>query len=259
MPLHAPNGGDPSGPAADFYIDVLKHLVEQNIPFLIGGGYAVEIYTDIRRRTKDIDLFLLPADVAGAIEGLCAAGYQAEVVYDHWLAKVRQDGELIDIIFGSANGGGGVDQAWFQYAVETRILDLPMKLCPPEEMIWQKAFVMARDRFDGADVMHLLRSCGERLDWQRLGDRFGSAWRVLLSHLVLFGYAYPGHRSLIPTWVMDQLLERLQAELGRAPDEEALLCRGTMLCFEDFRVAVERWGYVDARPAPLGSGHSGGD
>lgn len=254
MPLHAPNGGEPKGPAADFYIGVLRHLVAEEIPFLVGGGYAVEIYTDIRRRTKDIDLFLKPEDSDWAVQSLTEAGYDAELVYDHWLAKVREGDELIDMIFGSANGGGRVDQAWFDHAVETRILGLPMKLCPPEEMIWQKAFVMARDRFDGADVMHLLRACGERLDWQRLGARFGADWRVLLAHLVLFGYAYPGHRSLIPTWVIEGLQERLGREWDRAPDEEAKLCRGTMLCFEDFRVAVERWGYLDARPAPLGRG-----
>lgn len=251
MPLHAPDGGRPQGQVAEFYRNALQHLLDQGIPFLIGGGYAVEIYTDIRRRTKDIDVFVLPADMPRVVQLVSDEGYDAEVVFDHWLAKIRRDGELIDIICGAANGGCTVDERWFENAVQSDILGLPLKLCPPEEMIWQKAFVMARDRFDGADVAHLLRACGERLDWQRLCERFDEHWRILLSHLILFGFAYPGHRSLIPNWVLTQLIERLHADSGRATDEEAKLCRGTLLGYDDFRVAIERWGYVDARPPEI--------
>ena len=62
---------------------------------------------------------------------------------------------------------------------------------------------MERERYDGADVAHLLRAHGDRLDWPRLLRRFGPHWRVLLSHLVLFGFIYPGERALVPAWVMD--------------------------------------------------------
>jgi hypothetical protein len=27
-----------------------------------------------------------------------------------------------------------------------------------EEMVWQKAFIMERERFDGADVVHLIQA-----------------------------------------------------------------------------------------------------
>jgi hypothetical protein len=45
-------------------------------------------------------------------------------------------------------------------------------------MIWSKAFVMERERFDGADVAHLLRSMGPRLDWDRILRRFDRYWEV---------------------------------------------------------------------------------
>ena len=45
---------------------------------------------------------------------------------------------------------------------------MPVLLAPPEEMIWSKAFVCERERYDGADVNHLLRACGRQMDWQRL-------------------------------------------------------------------------------------------
>ena len=72
---------------------------------------------------------------------------------------------------------------------------------PVEEMIWSKAFLMERERFDGADVLHLMRARQKEINWPRLLSRFGEHWRVLLSHLVLFPYVYPnepapqdGHR-----------------------------------------------------------------
>jgi hypothetical protein len=34
------------------------------IPFLVGEGYALAAYTGIARATKDLDLFVLPADVS---------------------------------------------------------------------------------------------------------------------------------------------------------------------------------------------------
>ena len=34
-----------------------------------------------------------------------------------------------------------------------------------EETLWSKAFVMERERYDGADVAHLILAHGERLDW----------------------------------------------------------------------------------------------
>ena len=75
-------------------------------------------------------------------------------------------------------------------------------------MIWQKALIMERERFDGADVAHVLRARADRLDWDRLLDRFAEHWPVLLSHLILFGYIYPEERAKIPARVMRTLLRR---------------------------------------------------
>ena len=38
---------------------------------------------------------------------------------------------------------------------------MPGPLIPAEEMIWSKAFIMERERYDGADVAHILRACAE--------------------------------------------------------------------------------------------------
>jgi len=50
-------------------------------------------------------------------------------------------------------------------------------LTPVEEMLWSKAFVMERHRYDGADIAHLIRARGEHFDWNRLLQRFGPTGR----------------------------------------------------------------------------------
>ena len=53
------------------------------------------------------------------------------------------------------------------------IFDTPVKIVPLEELVWQKAYIMERERFDGADIAHLLLKCGERIDWEHILRRFG--------------------------------------------------------------------------------------
>ena len=122
-------------------------------------------------------------------------------------------------------------------------------------MIWSKAWVMERERFDGADVAYLLHAVGDRLDWDRLLARFGPHWRVLLGHLVLFGFIYPDVRTRVPAQVMRTLMARLEAELETEdPGERA--CQGTLLSREQYLIDVEHWGYRDARlspPGPMGA------
>ena len=89
---------------------------------------------------------------------------------------------------------------------------MPVKLCPPRRSLWSKAFVMERERFDGADVAHLIQALGPELDWDRLLRRFGPHWRVLLAHLVLFGFIYPSQRDRIPARVLHELTDRLRKE-----------------------------------------------
>ena len=52
-----------------------------------------------------------------------------------------------------------VDDIWFSTAPAAEIFGVAAKVAPAEELIWQKAFVMERERFDGADVIHLLANC----------------------------------------------------------------------------------------------------
>jgi hypothetical protein len=236
----------------EFYRDVMKLLLDRRIPFLIGGAYAFSAYTGIVRYTKDLDLFVKPSDCEAVLEAAAAAGYRTELTFRHWLAKIHNDSEdLIDIIYSSGNGICEVDDDWIRHAVPATVLDLPAKLIPVEEMIWSKGYILERNRYDGADVAHLFRAQGLRLNWPRLLSRFGSHWRLLFSHMVLFGFVYPGETDRIPKTVMEELISRLERETA-SPATRDKACRGTLLSHTHYRKDVEEWGYRDVRRAPEG-------
>jgi predicted nucleotidyltransferase len=220
-------------------------LQDAEIPFLIGGAYVVEIYAGVSRRTKDFDLCLRPQHVDSAIKALKRLGYKTEKTFPHWLAKAERGRDCVDLIFRAGNGLCEVDDSWFERAHNSNFLGLEVKLCAPEEMIWMKAYIMERERFDGADVAHILQSCADKLDWPHLVRRFGLDWRVLLSHLVLFGYIYPGERDKIPNAIMDDLIARLRSEKGTAGANR--ICNGTLLSRKQYLLDVRKRGFRDAR------------
>jgi hypothetical protein len=113
-------------------------------------------------------------------------------------------------------------------------------------------FIMERNRYDGVDVAHLLLATADRLDWQRLLSYLDEHWRVLLSHLLLFGFIYPSERTHVPEQIMHQLVQRLQQEFGSASPSQRL-CQGTLLSHTDYRIDIELWGYQDARVQPVGT------
>jgi hypothetical protein len=223
-------------------------LLRAGAPFLVGGAFALGQYTPVARNTKDFDVFVRPQHARWALRVLREAGFHTEIPFPHWLGKAKHEEKVIDVIFCSGNGVAVVDDEWFKNAVSADVLGLRLPLCPPEEMIWSKAFVLERERFDGADVLHLLRDCGRRLDWARLLRRFDRHWRVLYAHVVLYGFVYPGEQLAIPSWVMQELAGRLAEErtAGTAP-APGQICRGTLLSREQYLVDIEQLGYRDAR------------
>jgi hypothetical protein len=229
-----------------FYRRALRALADARVDSLVGGAYALACYTGIARHTKDFDIFVRERDLDAAFGALAAIGCRTEVTFPHWLGKALYEDELIDVIYSSGNGIVRVDDEWFEHAVPDQVLGMHALLCPAEEMIWSKAYVLERERFDGADVIHLLHARSSELDWPRLLRRFAWHWRVLYAHLVLFGFVYPAERGKIPRAVMDELGCRLEREL-QSPPPVGRLCQGTLLSRAQFLIDIERWGYEDAR------------
>jgi Uncharacterised nucleotidyltransferase len=237
---------------AELYRNALEMLNRSGVPYTVGGTYAFQYYAGISRSTKDFDVFVRPRDVQRVLDVLTRAGFRTEITFSHWLAKAHHGDKFIDVIYSSGNGTAEVDDEWFAHAVDEEVLGVPVKLTPAEEMIWTKSLIMERERFDGADVAHLLRHCSGLLNWDRLLRRFGPHWRILLSHLILFGFIYPGERALVPSAVMKDLVNRLLADLD-VPTRDSKVCQGTLLSRAQYLVDVDEWGYEDARLAPRGS------
>jgi hypothetical protein len=232
-----------------FYCQALTAVAEGGVPFLVGGAYAFERYVGIPRHTKDFDIFVRPQDAERVLEIFADHGFETDLVFPHWLGKAFCGDDFVDVIFSSGNGACPVDDAWFENAVDDVVLGMPVMLVPPEEMLWQKGLIMERERFDGADVVHVLRAQAERLDWPRLLSRYGEHWRVLYAHLVLFGFVYPSERARLPAWVMEELAGRLREE-GTTPGPE--ICQGTVLSREQYLTDIGAWGLRDARLRPGG-------
>ncbi len=245
----------PGLPAATrrFYRRVLAGLNAAGFEFLLGGGHALERYLGIGRSVRDLDLFMRERDVPAALAHVeKRLGYRTGLPFPHWLAKIERDErDHIDVIFSSGNSACPVDDDWFRHSVPASVMGQPVRLCPVEEMIWSKAYVMERERYDGADIAHLIHARAETIDWIRLARRFGPHWRVLFTHLILFGFIYPSERRRLPEPLMRRCLEILEQEMRRAPARR--LCRGPLTSRAQYLVDVQLWGYEDARLLPHGS------
>ncbi|HZA52136.1 MAG TPA: hypothetical protein VE549_15430, partial [Myxococcaceae bacterium] len=163
-----------------------------------------------------------------------------------WLYKGYRGEYFVDLIFSSGNGVARVDDEWFAHASPGEAFGREVLMAPPEEMIWSKAFVLERERYDGGDVNHIIRAVGDRLDWKRLLRRFGRYWEVLLSHLMLYRFVYPSDRAQVPEWVMTELISRTLGTL-REGDWPGKMCRGPLISRVNYEVDVQEWGYRNGR------------
>jgi hypothetical protein len=223
----------------------IRALSRAQAPVLIGGAFAFTHYTGIVRDTKDLDLFVQETDLPQVRAALEAEGFTTSIPFPHWLAKAQLDSLSIDIIFASGNGLGRVDADWFQYARDATLYGEPVRVAPPEEMLCSKAFVMERERYDGADVAHLLGAQGLTLDWPRIIQRLGPHMPILFSHVVLFHYIYSDGADRLPPGLMDSLYERTRRLLADCPPD--LVCRGTLLSRQQYLPDTTMRGYADAR------------
>lgn len=235
----------------NFYLTSLDLLETAEVPYLVGGAYAFARYTGIERHTKDFDLFIRRSDFDKAARAMHEAGYQTELTFPHWLGKAFRGDDFVDLIFSAGNGVSEVDDLWFQHAVRDKVFGKDVPLIPPEEMIWSKGLIMERERYDGADVAHVIRAVGETLDWRRLIDRYAEHWRVLFAHIILFGYVYPSERAKVPAWVIQEMSERFARETEEGNDSDKI-CYGTIISRQQYLTDINRWGYKDARLGPEG-------
>lgn len=246
MPQICASDDDTVAPeTVEFYRQSIHTAKQSEVQFLIGGAYAFRCYTGIVRNTKDLDFFIRYTDLDRFLRQFLSNGFLVEIAEPQWLAKARKGDLFVDVIYGSMSEVTKVDDKWFERSNQRVILGHTVDICPVEEMIWSKAFVLERDRFDGADIAHLLLKCWDEIDWDYLVERFGPNWHILLMHLVLFRFVYPSKTGLIPDRVIRTLMDRFESESTHNHDRG--LCRGTLVAPSQYKIDVQQWGFKDAR------------
>lgn len=222
------------------FCEVLEHLNRAGIPYVVSGAFALQQHTGIWRNTKDLDLFLTSEAVPEALRHLQEQGFETEVRDPIWLAKAHRAGYFVDLITGMSNAVITVDQSWIDRSSPCVVLGVPTRVLAAEELIASKLFVNFRERFDGADVVHIIYGTKGQLNWTRLLQLVGEHWELLLWELMLFHYVYPAKQEYVPRRVWDDLLSRFRSRLD-APSAK-LPFRGSLIDEKMFSIDTKEWG-----------------
>lgn len=225
------------------YRGVIRGLQQANIPFAVSGGFSFHHHTGIWRVTKDLDLVLPPDAVPGAFKVLVDEGFETYVQDPVWLAKARRGDYFVDLITGVGNATLTVEQSWIDRALEDEVLGIRCKILCVEEMIASKLFVTRRERFDGADIAHLLKASAKHLDWDRLRQITEAHWQVLYWQLILFVYIYPSLSADVPAKVWTEFTGRFRESIESPKNNQTF--RGTLIDPKMFAIDVNEWGELD--------------
>lgn len=223
--------------------EVLELCQKHNIAYAVSGAFALQQHTGIWRFTKDLDLFMTAEHLPRALSVLEKAGFTCEVCDPVWLAKARRDEFFVHLITGMSNGVIVVDDSWIERSTPATILGVATRVLAPEELIASKLFVTRRERFDGADIAHIVFALRGQLDWRRILEIAGEHWEMLFWALVLFHYVYPAHANYVPSVIWSDLLERFRDAVAH-PDPNAPF-RGSLVDDKMFAIDVNEWGMPD--------------
>jgi Nucleotidyl transferase of unknown function (DUF2204) len=220
--------------------EVLLLLNKLHCSYAVAGAFALRQHTGICRYTKDLDVFLTATTASDILPAFNQRGFKYEVSDPAWLAKVHRGGYFVDFITGMSNGVIVVEDSWIERSYPAEVCGVNSRVLAPEEMLASKLFVTRRERFDGADIAHIIFASRGKLDWDRILQLAGEHWELVLWALVLFRYVYPAHSGYVPQSLWGDLLGRL-AENVRFPQPSAKF-RGTLVDDAMFAIDVEEWG-----------------
>ena len=223
----------------ELFRDVLLALENSRVPYAVSGAFALRHHTGICRFTKDLDLFVTAANCAAALQCLQQAGMETWIKDPVWLAKASRDGFFVDLITGMSNGLITVEDSWVERACPAVVYGVKTRVLAPEELVASKIFVARRERFDGADIAHIIYSTYGSFDWNREMELVGEHWEMLLWALVLYRYSYPAQSHHVPAKIWRELLRRFEKEI-REHNPQAPF-RGSLVDDNMFAIDVNEW------------------
>lgn len=243
LPVSSSTPPDLVPEALECYRGVLDALSKAGISFAVAGAFALHKHTGIWRNTKDLDVVLEAKSVPRALSSLRQMGFETHIQDPIWLAKAWRGEYFVDLITALGNAVLIVDKSWLDRTEPYKVFDVSCPVLAAEEMIASKVFVSRRERFDGADVAHLIRACGGHLDWERLQQLLEGHWELLLWSLVFFAYVYPSDLDLIPRQLWNKLAGQLEERIRQPNQREPF--RGTLIDPNMFAIDVKEWGERD--------------
>jgi hypothetical protein len=186
------------------YQVVLDEAEARQIPFAIGGAFAVATYTGYWRNTKDLDIYVLPEHKERMIAMLGDLGlvdYFPTNGYDRWwIYRATRDDVIVDVIWAMANHRAQIDGLWMS-GPEVTLHGRRVKSLPAEALIWDKLYIMQRERCDWPDVWNLLYYAGPDVNWEYLLSRIGEDIPLLAGALSVFRWLSPGRAKELPGWL----------------------------------------------------------
>jgi len=223
--------------------EILIQLEQQHIPYAVAGAFALREHTGIGRDTKDLDLFLTAEAVSRAIPALRDQGFECETCDPVWLYKAHRGGFFVDLITGMSNAAIVVEDCWIEHSRPAVVHGVHTRVLAAEELLASKLFVTRRERFDGADIAHIIYGTRGQLDWQRVLHLAAENWELLFWALVLFRYAYPAQTEFVPLKVWHELIRRFDHAVVN-PDPAARF-RGSLIDDKMFAIDVNEWGLAN--------------
>jgi hypothetical protein len=220
--------------------EVLALLEKKSVAFAVAGAFALQEHTGIFRDTKDLDLFLTPANAVIALRSLREWGFSCEVCDPVWLYKAHRNHFYVDLITGMSNAAFTVEDSWIAHAQPGLVCGVRTRVLAPEELLVSKLFVTRRERFDGADIAHVIYGTRGKLDWDRVLHMAGEHWEILFWALVLYRYVYPAQTDYVPRNVWQDLIGRFQKAVFEA--ENGMHFRGSLIDEKMFAIDVKEWG-----------------
>lgn len=218
---------------------MLQALERRGLPYTVSGAFALRQHTGICRQTKDLDLFVTHKNCAAALRFLREERMECDVIDPVWLAKARRGEYFVDLITGMSNGLIAVEDSWIERSHPAVVYGVTTRVLAPEELVASKIFVARRERFDGADIAHVIYGTSGEFDWRREMELVGENWEMLLWSLVLFRYVYPAQSHYVPSEIWCELLRKFEREI-RHPNPEARF-RGSLVDDNMFAIDVNEW------------------
>jgi|SRR5579871_623885 len=204
-------------PQWEIYDQVIQGAQALEISFALGGAFALASHTGAWRNTKDLDLYVLPNEsrrMIALLESLGLADYYQKVPYDRWwIYRGYKDETIVDVIWAMANHRAQIDELWLS-GPPVEIHGRRVPVVPAEAMLWDKLYIMQRDRCDWPDALNLLYARGRDLNWEYLLGRIGEDWPLLAGVLEVFRWCSPGNAQMLPEWIWERL------QLPKSPKEQ---------------------------------------